>query len=109
MRKFNICPTCANRICETENCVAECAEDEDMSAEGYCPSYVKPHEAVVGLKELFFALLLTLCLSLGIVEADPPDWNKAVIHHSATEQGNVAAIRRYHIEEKGWELYLLQI
>jgi N-acetylmuramoyl-L-alanine amidase len=29
-------------------------------------------------------------------------WEGVVIHHTATETGNVESIRRYHVNERGW-------
>jgi len=55
---------------------------------------------------MLYKVLVVLVL-LGHVNvcmaSQTPRWVGAVIHHSATESGDAAAFRRYHIEVKGWD------
>ena len=49
-------------------------------------------------------ICIALCMYVGTCKASPDlPWVGAVIHHSATETGNVEIFRRYHIDVNGWD------
>lgn len=50
---------------------------------------------------IIIAISIVIGLSCEIGGAEP-NFEGIVIHHSATEQGTVESIRRYHVEERGW-------